>query len=375
MDMEVWLRLGLRGLLLGVGGWCVWNLLPPLLPLAAPFLLALLPVWWLNPAVTRLHDRLGGPRGLWAALLNGLLFSGLLGGLVLLGSWLARELHHALDHWPAVLDALSALFSRLEGLFSAFTGPLVRRELPLLGTLFEQVTQRLQITVPALLGGWVTKLGTAAMALPGLAVGAIVFFLSCCFLLSDYPHLSQLSTRAMGPDATGLLRFIKHTASGALWGWLRAQFFLALGVFCLLLLGFFLFRQEYILLPALLLTLVDFLPLLGAGVALLPWAGFCFLSGTPQRGVELLILWGAVSLFRRVAEPRLVGKQTGLPPILTLVGIYAGMKVAGVLGMILGPILLLVAVELGRAGVFDPLRRDLKSVRQQLRQFFRTNSA
>jgi predicted PurR-regulated permease PerM len=85
--------------------------------------------------------------------------------------------------------------------------------------------------------------------------------------------------------------------------------------------SFFLFRQEYILLPALLLTLVDFLPLLGAGVALLPWAGFCFLSGTPQRGVELLILWGAVSLFRRVAEPRLVGKQTGLPPILTLVGI------------------------------------------------------
>ena len=372
--MEVWLRLGLRGLLLAAGWWCVRNLLPPLLPLIAPFLLALLPVWWLNPAVTRLHRRLGGPRGLWAALLLGAVFSVFLGSMVALGGWLARELRDALEHWPAFLDSLSALFSRLEDLLHTVTGPLVRRELPLPDTLFEQVTQRLQMTVPALLGDWVSKLGSVAMALPGLAVGAIVFFLSCCFLLSDYPRLSRFSTRAMGPDTAGLLRFIRHTASGALWGWLRAQLFLSMGVFCLLLLGFFLFRQKYVLLPALLLTLVDFLPLLGAGVALLPWAGFCFLSGIPRKGMELLILWGAVSLFRRVAEPRLVGRQTGLPPILTLLGIYAGMKTAGVLGMILGPILLLVAVELGKAGVFDPLRRDLRSARRQLRQFFRATS-
>ena len=48
-------------------------------------------------------------------------------------------------------------------------------------------------------------------------------------------------------------------------------------------------------------------------------------------------IWGVIALFRRVMEPKFVGDQTGLSPILSLVSIYVGMKLAGVLGMILGP--------------------------------------
>ncbi len=60
-------------------------------------------------------------------------------------------------------------------------------------------------------------------------------------------------------------------------------------------------------------------------------------------------------MFRRVAEPRFVGDQTGLSPILSLVGIYVGMKVAGVAGMILGPILILVVLNLVGLGIFQGL--------------------
>lgn len=373
--MTIWLRLGLRCVLWGAGIWGVWKLFPRLFPLVAPFVLALLPVWWLNPAVTRLHRRLGGPRGLWAAVLLSLLFTLTFGSLVTLGYWLAAELKDALEHWPLLLERLSALLTQAETLAGRLKTPLDRWELPFLEDLRQQLTHRLQTAVPALLGGWMTKLGAFAMAVPSLAIGAIVFFLACCFLLSDYPRLYRLSVRAIGPDTAGLLRFIKHTASGALGGWLRAQLLLSAGVLGLLLLGFFLFRQEYVLLPALVLTLVDFLPLLGAGVALVPWAGFCFLTGDPRQGMQLLLLWGAISLFRRVAEPRLVGQQTGLPPILTLLGIYAGMKVAGVAGMILGPIVLLVILELGKAGVFDGLRQDVRGARVQVRRFFRCTSS
>ena len=77
------------------------------------------------------------------------------------------------------------------------------------------------------------------------------------------------------------------------------------------------------------------------------------------RATALMVIWGVVALFRRVMEPKVVGDQTGLSPILSLVGIYVGMKLAGVLGMILGPIVLLVLLNLAGMGMFDGLRRDV----------------
>jgi hypothetical protein len=61
-----------------------------------------------------------------------------------------------------------------------------------------------------------------------------------------------------------------------------------------------------------------------------------------------------------VAEPKILGNQTGLSPILSLVGIYAGMKAGGVLGMVVGPLLLLVLINLGKLGVFRPLADDVR---------------
>ena len=64
-------------------------------------------------------------------------------------------------------------------------------------------------------------------------------------------------------------------------------------------------------------------------------------------------------VFRRVAEPKILGDQTGLSPILSLVGIYVGMKLGGVLGMVVGPLLLLVCINLAKLGIFRPAMNDL----------------
>ena len=93
---------------------------------------------------------------------------------------------------------------------------------------------------------------------------------------------------------------------------------------------------------------------------MVPWAVVCFISGQWQRSVGLLAVWALTAVFRRVAEPKVLGSQTGLSPILSLVGIYVGMKLAGVLGMILGPVVLLVLSNLGRKGIFEPTAADLR---------------
>ena len=81
----------------------------------------------------------------------------------------------------------------------------------------------------------------------------------------------------------------------------------------------------------------------------------------------VMVIWGAVAMFRRVAEPKFVGNQTGLSPILSLISIYVGMKLAGVAGMILGPIVTLVALNLLGLGLLDGWKADLRAALEDIR--------
>ena len=109
------------------------------------------------------------------------------------------------------------------------------------------------------------------------------------------------------------------------------------------------------------LAILDFIPIIGSGTVMVPWAVIDVLTGNWVHAVGLMVVWGIVCVFRRVAEPKAVGSQTGLSPILSLVSMYVGMRLAGVLGMILGPVLTLVVLNLAGMGLFRGLRADLSA--------------
>ena len=132
-------------------------------------------------------------------------------------------------------------------------------------------------------------------------------------------------------------------------------------MFFILLAGFFLTRQPYGLLLALGLAVMDFIPIIGAGTVMVPWAFAALFTGDLAGAVELMVIWGVIALFRRVMEPKFVGDQTGLSPLLSLAGIYVGMKLAGVAGMVFGPVVLLVILNLAGMGMFRGVRLDLEA--------------
>ena len=118
-------------------------------------------------------------------------------------------------------------------------------------------------------------------------------------------------------------------------------------------------RQPYGLLLAAGLAVLDFIPIIGAGTVMVPWAVIDLVLTRFGEAAALMAVWGVIVVFRRVAEPKVLGDQTGLSPILSLVGIYLGMRIGGVLGMVIGPLLLLVFVNLAKLGIFRPALRDL----------------
>ena len=97
------------------------------------------------------------------------------------------------------------------------------------------------------------------------------------------------------------------------------------------------------------IALVDAVPLLGSGLVLVPWSVVSFLSGRSGEGIGLLITFAAAFLIRTALEPRLVGKQMGLDPLLTLVALYLGFQLGGLWGLIFAPILAVTAMELTKS--------------------------
>lgn len=358
---QLWLRLGLR-LLLWAG--CLWLLVrlgPPLVSLFAPFLLAFFVAWGLSPALRWLYDRLGLPRRLAALTLLLLAFLALGGVVWWLLSAAAGEIVALAGNWEGLLASLQALVEDLGVRFSRGMELLPASLREASDALVEQGFAWLETAIPQLLSWAMDRAAEVARALPSFLVATVVFIMAAYFLAVDFPHLRHQVADRLPEGPRFFFSQVKRAVSVGFGGYIKAQVILSIGVFFILMGGFLLVRQPYFLLLALALAVLDFIPIIGSGTVMVPWAAVDLVMGDYRHALGLMAVWGLVALFRRVGEPKILGDQTGLPPLLSLASVYVGMKAGGVAGMILGPVLCLVALNLLRSGVLDRSLADLRT--------------
>ena len=356
---RLWMRLGIRLLLAVLAVWAAAKLLRPALSLFAPFLLAFGMAAALDPLVRRLQRKLGWSRGL-VALVTVLVLVGLVGGaLGLLIYGLGSEVVSLARNWEGLFTHGIAVFEKSEGLFEHFQ-TLIPAEITLATqAIRDRLTMWVQENMSSMLAVSAEYLTNKAIQVPGFLLGLVMFLIGTYFLTADYPYLRTRLIQHTDDRTLFFLKQMKKTVGAAFGGYLKAQLLLSLGVFGILLAGFLFTGQDYALLLALGLAVLDFIPLLGSGTVMVPWAIIDLLIQNYSNALSLLLIWGVIAVFRRVAEPKIVGNQTGLSPFLSLISIYVGMKLGGVPGMILGPILVLVALNLAGIGMFHNLRMDL----------------
>ena len=109
--------------------------------------------------------------------------------------------------------------------------------------------------------------------------------------------------------------------------------------FAIVLVGFLIIGIENAVGVAILVSLVDLLPILGIGTVMVPWAIFSFAIGEHVRGVGLLVLFVVAVVIRELAEPKIVGENLGIHPLITLIAIYSGYALFGFVGLILFPVI------------------------------------
>lgn len=143
-------------------------------------------------------------------------------------------------------------------------------------------------------------------------------------------HVPGLWRQRLIPALSGMKR--------SLLGYLTAQCKLMAVTFAILVVGFFLLQIKGAVLWAAVIALVDAIPVLGTGTVLLPWALVCLLQGNRVRAVGLLGVYAVAWLSRSVLEPKLLGRELGLDPLLTLLSMYGGYRFFGFPGLILAPV-------------------------------------
>lgn len=328
------------------GGLAVWVGLRYLLPVLMPFALGAGLALAAEPGVRFLSRRLRLPRAAAAGLGVSAVF-GLIGILITaVLAFLFRELGILARILPnmevTIQDGLDALQTWLLEL-SLRASPGIRDVLQRNVTEFfsggaEMLDQFTRYAIGLA--------GTLLSHLPGSALGLGTAVLSAFLISSELPRIQAFleGSLSQGRVQAGLLFLRRLRATVGLW--LVAQMKLIGITYLVLTLGFVLLKIAYAPLWALAIAAVDALPILGTGAVLAPWSLVCFLRGDTPRAIGLLGVYITAAIIRSTLEPRLIGRQLGLDPLVTLIALYTGFRLWGLPGMMLMPLLAITAIRM-----------------------------
>lgn len=334
MGVPLWKKL----LPAAAGILALWLGVRFVLPVLLPFLAGAGLAFAAEPAVGWAVKRWRLPRSLAAGIGVTATLVGVIALVSLVGAVAVRELGTLTGALPQLADTAQQgmvivqdwLVSMAEQAPEGVRPALQRTALELFddGTvLLQQMTQKL----PAVLGSTVSKVGNGVL---GLGTGILAAYL----ISGRLPKLKAYFHTRMPPSWYSRYLPALRRVRTCLGGWLKAQLKLSGLTWCVVTVGFLLLRIPYGPLWAVLVALVDAVPILGTGTVLVPWALVCLLQGQTLQAVGLLGIYGIALTLRTVLEPRLVGRQLGLDPLATLLALYAGYRFWGILGMLLAPI-------------------------------------
>ena len=329
------LRIALA-LILGVA--VLWLAIAYCLPVLLPFGIGLLVARLAHPLAGRLQRGLHLPR--WLATF--LCVSGVF-ALLAAGVWLLVK---------TLLSQLGALAQALPGIMASLADPLARLEqwlLHLCGRAPGELGSALQGWMASLLqrgsmlgerlsGMALSMMGDVVAGLPDVLLFTVTAVLSSFMLCARLPELRRAVRRKLPLRWRTQLKTLSNQLKTVLNGWCKAQLKLLIVTFGIVTAGLMLMRLPYAILLGAVIALIDALPVFGSGTILLPWGAIVLLQGNTQRGLGLVLLYAVAALTRTTLEPRLLGRQLGLPPLLTLIALYSGFRLCGVLGMLLFPI-------------------------------------
>lgn len=329
------------------------------MPMLAPFVIALVISYLLQKPIRWLVRRLHLP-GKAAAIFAVLLFYAAAGALIsLLGIRAFSALADFLGNLPTLYEEeILPFFMRILSNMETFLLSM-NVSTAVLEYLARQILQSLQQMISGVSVSAMGAVSGFAYSIPGLFIKLVLLIIATFFISIDYDRLAGFCLRQMNEKTKTLVLEIKEYVVGTLWVCIRSYVLIMSITFVELsvLLGFFAGVKHAVLI-ALCISIFDILPVLGTGGIMIPWGVLSLLLGDFGLGLKLLLIYVIITVIRNILEPKIVGGQLGLHPVVTLASMFAGVQLLGVIGLFGFPILLSLLRHLNNHGVIKVMKPE-----------------
>ena len=253
---------------------------------------------------------------------------------------------HFFDSLPKIYEAnISPLIKKIELLLSGVDGKNSEFEKMISSFLLSAEGEIIDF-IKTISGNAAEKLATILLKIPDLFVTITVTVVATFFISIDYDTINSYFISKLEAGTKNKITKIKATLFDAICKMCLSYLFIFFITFAELMVGLFLLRIRYALVISLLIAVADIFPVIGTGTILVPWAIAELVNGNKPLALGLLALFLIISVVRNIIEPKIIGKNSGIHPVVTMIAMYIGLKTGGVLYAILFPFALNVMKQL-----------------------------
>lgn len=327
---------------------------------AYPFVIAFLLAILINPAVNWCESSLKLPRSLSVLTVMFGIFGTMIGVLSLFTIEIVNGLSSLVDKIPQQAGTLmnflnKVLVDRLVEFWEKITHVFYNLDPSQQSTIRDNI-QGLNKEITT----FITNLGTDIisgltqfiLSLPSALTIIIIIVLSTFFISKDWHHISYYLRLKLANNIHTTLLHVFQDLKSALAGYFRAQIALMSITGAVMMVCLSILHVNHAFTIAILTALVDFLPYIGTGAVLIPWSLYSYLNGAPMMALYLGLLYLLLVIIRQILEPKMLAVSIGLNPLATLIAVFVGFKLFGVLGLFIGPGVLVLVKSLSHTNVF-----------------------
>lgn len=256
---------------------------------------------------------------------NYLLF---IGGIIGLIIFIIIQIYTILELLPNYLQNLYLLFSQNHYIINA------SKYLDIIYSGSMSIVEKISTS-------FITGLIAFIMKIPSILFDLMFVMITSLFILLDYPRIEEFVFARYE-----IVALVIETIKNVLSNLFRAYFIIMIVTFLQLLIGFKIIGLEHHIMLACIIAIFDFMPVLGLDMIMIPWIIISALTNEICLAGALLVIYMIIVITKNIMEPKLIAKNLGVTPVLSLVGMYLGMKIMGIMGLVIVPTLLMVIIQI-----------------------------
>ncbi len=324
------------------------------LPALMPFFIAFVVSTVLRPAVLFLHRKCRFNTR-FVSVLAVVLFYSTIGVLIVIlviraGMWLGKGIQIVPQFYKdTVAPTLQSVTDSLNRILSNAFPEKAEQIAQYVNA--DRLISEIGSALVSMSGKIASHVGNFAISIPSAMLSVIITVISTLFALSDYEKIRDFARAQCSPRLREIIRSSLSHTGRFFKKFIFSYALIMLITFVELLVGFLIIGINHAVSIAAVIAVLDILPVIGSGLILVPWALISLITGNVGVGVGLLVLWCVLTVIRNIIEPKIVGSNVGMHPLLTLFAMLAGNFIYGAWGIILLPVGINICQHLNDTGL------------------------